>query len=124
MDKTKEGQQTGPCAEPLVHRIGIICGVVEQPRVEGADAIALVVKRPRLAVSARWDEVAILRIEEEHEAKEDGQQPFIKMLAPARRQGLDPRSICGMEAPEHHGARPAPARRASSRLRPAHPGWL
>ena len=60
----------------------------------------MVIKRPRLAVSARWDEVAILRIEEEHEAKEDGQQPFIKMLAPARRQGLDPRSVCGMEAAE------------------------
>ena len=60
----------------------------------------MVIKRPRLAVSARWDEVAILRIEKEHEAKEDDQQPFIKMLALARRQGLDPRSVCGMEAPD------------------------
>ena len=83
MDKSKERQQTGPCAAPLVHRIGMLRGIVEQARVEGADAIALVVKRPPLAVSARWDEVAILRIEEEHEAKEDGQQPFIKMLVGA-----------------------------------------
>src|SRR5438045_2764060 len=100
MDKSKERQQTRPCAAPLVHRIGMMRGIVEQARVEGADAIALVIKCPRLAVGARWDEVAILPIEEEHEPKEDGQQPFIKMLAPARRQGLDPRSICGMEAPE------------------------
>ena len=97
MDQPEERQQAGPGAAPLVHRIGMMRGIVEQARIERADAIALVVKRPRLAVGARRDEVAILGIEQKHEAEEDGQQPFIKMLGSARRQGLDPRPVGGME---------------------------
>jgi hypothetical protein len=98
MDESEKRQQTRPCAAPLVHRIGMMRGIVEQARVEGADAIALVIKRPRVAVSARWDEVAILRIEEEHEPKEDGQQPFLEVSGTARRQGLDPTRGSRMEA--------------------------
>ena len=89
MDEAEERQQAGPCATPLVHRVGMMRGIVEQAGIERADAIALIVKRPRLAVGARRDEVAILGIEQKHEAEEDGQQSLIEMLWPARRQSLD-----------------------------------
>ena len=46
MDEPEERQQAGPCAAALVHRIGMMRGIIEQARIERADAIALIVERP------------------------------------------------------------------------------
>ena len=125
MHQPEERQKPRPSTTPLVHRIGVMRGIIEQARIERADAIALVIKRPRLAVGTRGDEVAILGIEEKHEPEQNGQQPFIKMLGPARRQSFDPRPISGMKTTKQlMQARPVPARRASSRLPPARRGSL
>ena len=123
MDEAEERQQARPGAAALVHRVGMTRGIVEQAGMERADAIALVVERPRLAVGARRDEVAILGVEQEDEAEQNGQQSFVEMLRSARRQA--PRCAPGRR---HAGraaaraARPAPARRASSRPPPARRG--
>jgi hypothetical protein len=55
-------------------------------------------KRPRLAIGLRREEVAILSTEEEHEAEQDAQQPFVETLAPARGESLD-----GPSAPARGG---------------------
>ena len=97
MHQPEERKKPRPSTAPLVHSVGVMGGIVEQARIERADAITLVVERSRLAVGARRDEVAILGIEEKHEPEENGQQSFIEMFGPARCQSFDPRAISGME---------------------------
>src|ERR1700720_396155 len=58
------------------------CLVVQQARVEGADAIAFI-ERPGLGIGARWNQVAVLGIEQEDEAQENRQEAFIEVFRPA-----------------------------------------
>ena len=85
MHESEQREQTRPCAAPLVHRIGIMGLVVEQARIERADAIALIVKGARGGVLARGDEIAVLGVEQKDETQQDGEQAVVKMLLPARR---------------------------------------
>jgi hypothetical protein len=75
----------------------MVCSVIEQARIERADAVTLIIERSSLAVSTRRDEVAIFGIEKKHEPEENGQQSFIEVVGPARCQSFDPWAISGMK---------------------------
>ena len=70
-------------AAPLIHRIGIERGVLDELGVEAAQRIARFVDLLRATVGPRGQEIAIFGIEHEDEPHQDGEQPLIKMARPA-----------------------------------------
>jgi hypothetical protein len=74
VDEAEQGQEPGPGAEALVHGVGVAAGVLAQALVQAADAV---VGGPgRLA----GHEAAVLGVEQEDEAHEDGEQAAVDLL--------------------------------------------
>jgi hypothetical protein len=74
----------------LVHRVRVAGRIAQEPRMQGAHAVALVVERSRRAVGARGDQGAVLGIEQEDEAQQDREQALVEVRWPLGCQALDP----------------------------------
>ena len=96
--------------------------------MQAADAIALVIEGARGGVGARRDEIAVLRIEQEHQPQQDGEQALIKMLRRVAQGAIRSgsaacrprRSSCSAPSTcSRAGWRPRPAPRGSPSAAPA-----
>ena len=73
-----------PAAAPLVHRVGIERGILDEPRVQAAHRIARLVDFARATIEARRQQIAILGIENEDEPHQDREQALVEMPRPVR----------------------------------------
>ena len=80
VDQPEQREQPAPGAAPLVHRVGIERGVLDQPGVEAAHGIAGLVELPRARRRCSdGREVAVLGIEDEDEPHQDREQALVEM---------------------------------------------
>ena len=122
MHEAEQRQQATPGAAPLVHRVRRARLVVQQLGVQRAHAVALVVEGAALGVGARGHQVAILGIEQEHEAHQHREQALVEMAGPGARQFGDPLRLGRVQAaqqPVQRAEHLARERRGDGGLRPS-----
>jgi hypothetical protein len=96
VNQSKQGEQTAPTAAPLVHGVGIECGILAQACIESPERIARLINFPRTTVRARGQEIAVFGIESKDEPHEDREEPLVQMRGPRPCQLADEIGLGGI----------------------------
>ena len=74
VDQAEQGQELGPAAEAVVHRVGMPAGVLAEPLEQADDRVILLVD---LVIR---EERTVLGVEDEHQPQQDAEQARIDLV--------------------------------------------
>ena len=97
VDEAEHGEELAPAAAALVHRVGVARGGVLQPGEEGRDGVARLPERARALVARGGQEVPVLRVEQEDQAHERGEEALVELRGVVVGERLDALGVGAVE---------------------------